>query len=74
MKIKALRTFRGDAGNVRRDAEATVTDIVGRSLIRRRLAVEVVEERAEKPAPPRAKGANRPKAKASAKPKAKAAE
>jgi len=65
MKIRALRTLRGDAGNIRRGAVAEVSDSAARSLIQRGLAAEVEEEggQARKRPKPRAKAANAPKAK-----------
>lgn len=52
MKIKALSTFRGDEGTIRRNAEVDVSDVYGKELVKRGRAVAVeAEPTKEKPAP-----------------------
>jgi hypothetical protein len=69
MKIRALRTFRGDVGTVRRDAKVEIQDTHARSLIQRGLAVEIEEE--PKAGAPAKKP--KPRVKARAKPSTKGA-
>lgn len=49
MKIKALCTFRGDEGMIRRGAVVDVSDVYGKDLIKRGRAIAVAGS--EKPAP-----------------------
>jgi hypothetical protein len=51
MKIKALSTFRGDHGVIRRDAEVDVPDAYAKDLIKRGRAV-AVDATAETEKPP----------------------
>jgi len=48
MKIKALCTFRGDEGMIKRDAVVDVSDAYAKDLIKRCRAISI--ENAEKPA------------------------
>lgn len=51
MKIKALCTFRGDEGMIRRHAVVDVSDAYGKDLIKRGRAVAVAEPEKAAPAP-----------------------
>lgn len=71
MKVKALRTIRTDAGNVRRGAiSPELSGPVAKSLIERGLAEAVDEpaDAADKPAKPHVSAKAKPKTKAKPKP------
>ncbi|WP_311267458.1 hypothetical protein [Sphingobium sp. WCS2017Hpa-17] len=61
MKIKALSTFRGDEGMIRRGSEVTVSDVYGRDLIKRGRAVEVADDADEASPKPAPKPTTKPK-------------
>lgn len=48
MKIKALRSLRGDYGTARKGSTLTVSELTAKSLVSRGLAV-IVEPKPEKP-------------------------